>query len=421
MNSLARYLGLAFLLLLFFLGAVLSSRAWLRHETLRIQAEASSSLYARLAESTRLIAHPSSEWDREELEQLGKLLGAQVQLSPGTPPQSTDSLIVDYRIPQVQSQSVPNAVTLRATAALPSASKLLLIHERTLVSLVMLALVLLAVISVTGLSWFLHRDTQTPSSISVGSASRDLQSLAHLAKSSVERESLLVSERAVRERTEQDLEFNQQLLSKALDEKIQLGRDLHDGIIQSLYSAGLTLEAARSKIAVAPEEATQRIAQTIDLLNATIRDVRGYINALSPESLQRSGFKQALSSLADELRARRDVSFDLRIDDQAASSLSLEQARAILQISREAISNSLRHGEASAIAIFLGLADESIVLVLRDNGKGFDASYRRPEGHGLRNVEARIAQLSGKWELSSKSGEGTVIRLDLPVLRQNPI
>jgi len=60
------------------------------------------------------------------------------------------------------------------------------------------------------------------------------------------------------------------------------------------------------------------------------------------------------------------------------------------------------------------------VLVLRDNGKGFDSTYRRPEGRGLRNMEARITQLSGKWELSSKPGDGTVIRLDLPTPRIDP-
>ncbi|MFA5263595.1 MAG: sensor histidine kinase [Opitutaceae bacterium] len=414
MNSLARYLGLAFLLLLFFLGAVLSSRAWLRHETRRIQAEASTSLQVRLAETTRLIARTPSEWNSEDFETIGKLLGARVELSPGTPARSSDSLVIDYQVSPERTPAGTAPLTLRATAPLPSASKLLLAHERIVASLRTLALVLLAVIFVASLAWFLRRDTRESDNSSLGSASRDMRSLEQLAKSSVEREYLLESERAVRTRTEQDLEFNQQLLSKALDEKIQLGRDLHDGIIQSLYSAGLTLEAARSRIAAAPEEASQRISQTIDLLNATIREVRGYINALKPEALQRSGFKQALSTLADELRAQRDVSFDLRIDDQAASTLSLDQARAILQITREAISNSLRHGEATAIAIYLGLADETIVLVIRDNGKGFDASYRRPEGHGLPNMEARIAQLSGKWALSSKPGEGTVIRLDLP-------
>jgi signal transduction histidine kinase len=242
-----------------------------------------------------------------------------------------------------------------------------------------------------------------------------MRSFEQLAKTSVARGEELVRERDERQRTEQDLQFNRQLLSQALEEKIRLGHDLHDGIIQSLYAAGLTLEAARALISTAPAEADRRLEQTREAINATIRDVRGYISGLTPERLLRSGFKQALASLTDELCAGRDVSCDLRIDDDAAALLTLEQTREVVQIAREAVSNSLRHGDAKTISLRLHMGDQAVCLLVQDNGAGYDSSQRRPGGHGLGNMEARAERLGGSLRVESQPGVGTRIVLTLPV------
>jgi signal transduction histidine kinase len=243
----------------------------------------------------------------------------------------------------------------------------------------------------------------------------EMRSFEQLAKTSIARGEELVRERDERQRTEQDLQFNRQLLSQALEEKIRLGHDLHDGIIQSLYAAGLTLEAARALVATAPAEADRRLEQTREALNATIRDVRGYISGLTPEMLLRTGFKQALVTLTDELRAGRDVGFDLRIDDEAAALLTLEQTREVVQIAREAVSNSLRHGDAKTISLRLHMGDQAVCLLLQDYGAGYDPAQRHPGGHGLGNMEARAGRLGGSLRVESQLGIGTRIVLTLPV------
>ncbi len=110
----------------------------------------------------------------------------------------------------------------------------------------------------------------------------EINTLASLAKTSVAQGEELNRERDVRRRAEEDAQLKQQLLTQSLDEKIRLGRDLHDGIIQSLYAVGLTLETVRALVKSNPAEADRQLEHTRAGLNETIRDVRAYITGLAP-------------------------------------------------------------------------------------------------------------------------------------------
>jgi signal transduction histidine kinase len=106
---------------------------------------------------------------------------------------------------------------------------------------------------------------------------QDMQQVEHLAKTTVAQEVALGQERAERRRADENLHLQQLLLNEALSEKIRLGRDLHDGVIQSLYATGLTLESARQKQSVDPAAADVLFDRGIELLNQSIREIRGYI------------------------------------------------------------------------------------------------------------------------------------------------
>jgi signal transduction histidine kinase len=209
--------------------------------------------------------------------------------------------------------------------------------------------------------------------------------------------------------------LNQQLLNRSLEEKIRLGRDLHDGIIQSLYAAGLMIESARAVANSDPTEADRRLAQCLQNLNQGIRDVRAYVVGLSPENLRFGGFAHALETLVNELRGTRDVTIDMKIDDAATALLSPDQSTEALQIAREAISNSLRHGGATAVTIRLHQGDGEIGLLVQDNGSGFRVSERVGSGHGLGNMQARAERIGATFRLDSSPGEGSRMVLTLPL------
>ncbi len=255
-------------------------------------------------------------------------------------------------------------------------------------------------------------DTGTP----FKSARSEIGTLALLAESSAAQGVELSRERGVRRRAEEDASLKQQMLTQSLEEKIRLGRDLHDGIIQSLYAAGLTVESVRAILPSNPAEADRRLEQIRANLNNAIRDVRAYITGLTPQSLHRARLGQGVDTLVAELGAGRETEFDIKVDDDAAELLSADQSVEALQIAREAMSNALRHGGASRITVRVHQSDREVCLLVQDNGTGFDASRRRDGGQGLGNMQARAIRLGGTLRVTSQPGEGSRVLATLPIV-----
>ncbi|MDF3057917.1 MAG: hypothetical protein K0R17_2132 [Rariglobus sp.] len=245
----------------------------------------------------------------------------------------------------------------------------------------------------------------------------DMQQVEHLARSAVVREEALRHEREERQRADENLHLQQLLLNQALGEKIRLGRDLHDGIIQSLYATGLTLESSRQKRSADPATADALFDRGLQLLNENIREIRAYINSLSQsQSAMTQGFANALAVLIDNIKGDRPTEFVLRIDEGAGARMDPTQMPDVLQIVREAVSNALRHGAATQITIRLHEDGERLALMVRDNGTGFDPATLQSEGHGLANFRARAALLRAEFKLDSRPGDGTRLVVTFPAL-----
>jgi signal transduction histidine kinase len=304
---------------------------------------------------------------------------------------------------------------LRAEAAAahqaepPAASRLIALQQRTLAWLLLLALALFLITAAAAfLGWLRPPAGALPMS--------EVKNLSRLVQTSAEQGTALILERGERRRAEADSQFKQTLLGHAREEKVQLGRDLHDGIIQSLYAAGLTLESARELVQRDPAEAERRVASTLTALNAVIRDVRDYIHGLAPERLQRESFGQAVQVLTGELGAGREAKFDIQVDDEAAALLNPGQITDALQIAHEAISNGLRHGRATLITLRLHRGEHEVCLLVQDNGTGFDPAARAQTGHGVNNMQARATRLGAELRMSSSPGTGTRVVVNIPIL-----
>lgn len=254
------------------------------------------------------------------------------------------------------------------------------------------------------------------SQVPFGSARSDMTALTRLAQTSAAQGAELSRERDVRRRAEEDAQLKQRLLAQSLEEKIRIGRDLHDGIIQSLYAVGLTIESVRALVQNDPAEAGRRLERTRAAINDTIRDVRAYITGLAPENLRRVGFSHALEAQLAELRGDRATRFEFKIDNETASLLTTDQSVQVLQIAREAVSNALRHGGASLVTLRMHTSDREICLLVQDDGTGFDPAARRESGHGLNNLSARAAGIGAQLRVESQPGHGTRVIATLPIL-----
>lgn len=415
MNSLTRFVGYSVLLLLVFLMAALGAQGWLRRQALLLRSEAIEARQAQFAAALRLVPRSADQWDDAYRRDLGGIVGGTVVIfRDSLPPVPADPALLFFDVKLADSSATP--VFARVSFTAPPTSRLLAAHQRVTVALLLLGAVLLAVAGV--LSLLTRRaaaaDTSTRSPWQRTRA--EMVSLAQLAKTSAEKSEALDHERDVRRRAEEDAQFKQGLLNRSLEEKIGLGRDLHDGIIQSLYAVGLTLESVRGLVKSSPAEADRRLEQCRENLNSTIREVRHYITGLAPEHLRRTGLVQALEVLFGELNAGSAVKFDLKVDEEASALLTPEQTSETLQIVREAVSNAIRHGRASLINVRLHKSDQEVCLAVQDNGVGFDATRRREGGHGLGNMHARAERVGASTTITSKPGEGTRVVVMLTII-----
>lgn len=204
-------------------------------------------------------------------------------------------------------------------------------------------------------------------------------------------------------------------LRLTLEERARLGRDLHDGVIQTLYASGMSLSSARAILRRDPAGAETLLEQCHTELNATIRDVRHFLTRLEPVALEQKSFGAAAQALADFMQAIRPARFTFEIDEALAARLPIPHRAQLLQLMREAISNALRHGAADAITIRLQPRGQTCELSIRDNGRGFDPTAVHSTGHGLGNFAERARELFASLDIQAKPGQGTTIVLLFPL------
>jgi signal transduction histidine kinase len=198
-----------------------------------------------------------------------------------------------------------------------------------------------------------------------------------------------------------------------IDERERIGRDLHDGIIQSIYAVTLSLDDVPELVAEDPEEARARVDAAIDGLHAVIRDIRTFIFGLRPILLDSGSVLDGLEVLGSELR--HNTAIEVEISGAAPPDLSVEVVAELLTIAREALANMARHSAARHAELVLSATDSGVRLLMADDGKGFDPAAIPPAGHhGLANMRARAERLGGTLLIERGEDRGTRIIVDVP-------
>jgi signal transduction histidine kinase len=198
-----------------------------------------------------------------------------------------------------------------------------------------------------------------------------------------------------------------------LEERDRISKDLHDGVIQSIYSVGLSLQGSVGLLRKDPENAEQRINAAIAELDNVVRDVRSYIFELQPHLVDEKGLSAAIEELARDFEINTLGGIKVEIPDEAVAQLDATMQGHVIQVIREVLANIARHARASEVYIEITTFPDQIVVTVEDDGIGFDIeSVRR--GHGLHNIEERAARLGGTIEISPKSPKGTRHLLNIP-------
>ncbi len=200
-----------------------------------------------------------------------------------------------------------------------------------------------------------------------------------------------------------------------LEERERIGMDLHDGIIQSIYAVGLTLEHARLLLGDEPDQTRKRIGQSIEDLNSTIRDLRAFIMDMRPRQLYEENLMEGLQRLVNEFRANSLVEAKLSGPTEGLEGLPDAHAIALFHICQEALANIAKHAQAEKVIVTVWTTIERVLMEVNDDGRGFDPKkIQFTLGHGISNMQTRARNVGGDLEITTEPGEGTTIMVWMP-------
>ncbi len=208
-------------------------------------------------------------------------------------------------------------------------------------------------------------------------------------------------------------EVTERVRRQALEERERIGRDLHDGILQSLYATGLALESSQELLNDRPREGRQLLDQVVAQLNDVMQEVRQFIGGLDTGVSRGDEWEAAVRVLVQSHSTFYHVQSEMRIDPEAVLALSVGERLTLLNILREALSNSLRHGRPRSILVELQREQGTIRLRVKDDGRGFHPTAVAGSGYGLRNMKTRANSLGARFQIVSDLGTGTEVVVEL--------
>ena len=189
----------------------------------------------------------------------------------------------------------------------------------------------------------------------------------------------------------------------------EIGENLHDSIIQQLFASVLTLNAAASRTADEKQASTLQLVATT--LSGAITELRGMISGLKApvNGSVRDDLEEAVGFIVESAGVRLSID----VDDAHGQTVDREMMGTVRMVARELVSNSVRHGQASAVWVLIEFGTQTLTLTVHDDGVGLCRSGTA--GNGLVNLRARALRLGGALELRQRPGGGTTAVWQVPL------
>jgi PAS domain S-box-containing protein len=218
-------------------------------------------------------------------------------------------------------------------------------------------------------------------------------------------------------------ELLRRLVSAQEDEQRRISRELHDQMGQSL--AALLLGLKTLKDSVKEEPTLDSIQRLQDITNRIADEMHSLIRELRPTALDDLGLQTALANYLEEWSQRSNVAIDFHSNGLLNQRLGSQLESTIYRIVQEAVNNTIKHANAENISIILEKRGSRVLLIVEDDGAGFDveALLKTPAKNrrfGLLGMQERVALIGGSLSIESTPGVGTTVLVHIDISRDNP-
>jgi PAS domain S-box-containing protein len=224
-------------------------------------------------------------------------------------------------------------------------------------------------------------------------------------------------EERVEARTREVRELAASLTMAEQEERRRIARVLHDGLQQLLFAVQFRLEGLLGQLGTADRELiVGEVEVARDWVSEAVRDARDLSLELSPPTLKSAGLAGALEWLAEQMREKHGLAIHLEFED--GLSIAGEDLRSLLfQCTRELLFNVVKHAGVHEARVAATRSDGHSIVVVSDEGAGFDAAGREKssDGFGLAHMRQRVELIGGRMEVRSAPGEGTRVEISVPV------
>ncbi|MDF2855417.1 MAG: sensor histidine kinase, partial [Neobacillus sp.] len=197
-----------------------------------------------------------------------------------------------------------------------------------------------------------------------------------------------------------------------LEERNRLARDLHDTIGHTFTSVIMGLDAVSFLLKTSADKAKEHVDGLSTVMRSSLGEIRGYIHQISPNT-DREELSDQLKKIANEFAFHTKTKIYFEHIGPQEMNISSQGTITLIRCLQEALTNAVRHGQASEINITLMQEPNYMMLTVKDNGIGIND---KEFGFGLTGMKERLESLHGELSMESRSNEGTTITCFLPII-----
>lgn len=217
-----------------------------------------------------------------------------------------------------------------------------------------------------------------------------------------------------RKKLEQEILDQQKAISQATittqeKERAEISKELHDNVNQVLTTTKLYLDLALTN----PELKDDLIEKSSKNISNAIAEIRALSQSLMIPSLGDLGLIDSIDDLVENINATKKIEAVFIHEELDENNLDENQKLTLFRIAQEALNNVVKHAEATSTTIELSEKGETIQLMIKDDGKGFDALVTK-KGAGLNNIRNRVYLLNGSLTVDTQPGQGCTLVVQLP-------